>query len=104
MSRKFCFSIQKLKTVILINCGAGMDLIDILQPPEDSVFYLIDSLRPFEVRNVYNGVQVKIIVLPNELSVEQKSVPEFDDIFEEEEGEENENDENVRFRFFLVLC
>jgi cell division control protein 45 len=70
-----------------------MDLIDILQPPEDSVFYLIDSLRPFEVRNVYNGVQVKIIVLPNELSVEQKSVPEFDDIFEEDE--ETADDENV---------
>ena len=40
-----------------------MDLVDLLQPPEDAVFYLIDSLRPIEVHNVYNGVQVKIIVL-----------------------------------------
>ena len=78
-----------------------MDLIDILQPPEDTIFYLIDSLRPFEVRNVYNGVQVKIIVLSNELSVEQKSVPEFDDIFEEDE--ENADEENVNYRREWVL-
>lgn len=69
-----------------------MDLIEILQPPEDTVIYLIDSLRPLEVRNVYNGVQIKIIVLQNELGTEQKNVPEFEDIFDEEdEGKEEDS-------------
>jgi cell division control protein 45 len=81
--------------IILINCGASLDLIEILQPPEDSVIYLIDSLRPLEVRNVYNGVQIKIIVLQNELGIEQKNVPEFEEIFDEEEEEimEEEDEE-----------
>ena len=78
---------MKANNIILINCGASLDLIDILQPPEDSVIYLIDSLRPLEVRNVYNGVQIKIIVLQNELGIEQKNVPEFEEIFDEEEEE-----------------
>jgi hypothetical protein len=78
---------MKANNIILINCGASLDLIDILQPPEDSIIYLIDSLRPLEVRNVYNGVQIKIIVLQNELGIEQKNVPEFEEIFDEEEEE-----------------
>lgn len=82
--------------MILINCGATLDLIDLLQPAEDSIFYIIDSLRPLEVRNVYNGIQIKIICLQTELGIEQKSVPEFEDIFdeEEEEIEEEEDDED----------
>jgi len=84
-----------IKNIILINCGAGLDLVDILQPPEDAIFYLIDTMRPFEVRNVYNGVQIKIIVLQNELGMEQKIVPEFDDIFDEdEEGDEEKENED----------
>ena len=71
-----------------------MDLIDLLQPPEDSVFYLIDSLRPLEVRNVYNGIQIKIICLQTELGIEQKSVPEFEDIFDEEEEEQEQAEDN----------
>ncbi len=43
-----------------------------------------------EVRNVYNGVQIKIIVLQNELGIEQKNVPEFEEIFDEEEEEVEE--------------
>ena len=83
----------KANNIILINCGACLDLIEILQPPEDSVIYLIDSMRPLEVRNVYNGVQIKIIVLQNELGIEQKNVPEFEDIFDEEEEEQDDEAE-----------
>lgn len=85
---------QVAKNIILINCGATLDLIDLLQPPEDSVFYIIDSLRPLEVRNVYNGIQIKIICLQTELGIEQKSVPEFEDIFDEEEEEEEDEEKD----------
>ena len=85
---------QVANSIILINCGATLDLIEILQPPEETVFYLIDSLRPLEVRNVYNGVQIKIIVLQSELAIEQKLVPEFEEIFDEEEEEDESEDAN----------
>ena len=54
---------------------------------------MIDSLRPLEVRNVYNGVQIKIIVLQNELGLEQKNVPEFEEIFDDEEEDTESQDE-----------
>lgn len=69
-------------------------MIETLQPPEDAVFYLIDSMRPLEVKNVYNGIQIKIIVLQNELGIEQKLVPEFEDIFDEEEENEEVDSAN----------
>ena len=74
-----------------------MDLVDLLQPPEDAVFYLIDSLRPIEVHNVYNGVQVKIIVLNNELNAEHAIVPDFEDIFEQNQDDKNNSDCVSRF-------
>lgn len=80
---------------MLINCGAGLDLVEVLKPDEDVVFYLIDSLRPIEVHNVFNGVQVKIIVLNQDLTIEQSNVPEFDDIFEEETNHLVEHEEVV---------
>jgi hypothetical protein len=45
------------------------------------------------VRNVYNGVQIKIICLQNELGVEQKLVPEFEDIFDEDETKEDDEED-----------
>lgn len=80
--------------VVLINCGATLDLVDVLEPSEETVFYVIDSQRPLEVRNVYNGVQVKIIVMAGELNTEEKLVPEFEEIFDEEEEAEDEDKEN----------
>lgn len=43
---------------ILINCGANVDLLDILQPDEDTVFFVCDTHRPVNVVNVYNDTQV----------------------------------------------
>lgn len=43
---------------ILINCGANVDLLDILQPDEDAIFFVCDTHRPVNVVNVYNDTQV----------------------------------------------
>lgn len=43
---------------VLINCGANVDLLEILQPDEDSVFFVCDTHRPVNVVNVYNDTQV----------------------------------------------
>lgn len=61
---------------ILINCGANIDLLDILQPDEDAIFFVCDTHRPVNVVNVYNDTQVTIplgpispLSSPNDLSV-----------------------------------
>lgn len=51
VSFQFCY-------FVLINCGANVDLLDILQPDEDSVFFVCDTHRPVNVVNVYNDTQV----------------------------------------------
>lgn len=43
---------------ILINCGANIDLLDILQPDEDAIFFVCDTHRPVNIVNVYNSTQV----------------------------------------------
>lgn len=35
-----------------------MDLLETLQPEEDSVFFICDTHRPVDVVNVYNDTQV----------------------------------------------
>ena len=44
---------------VLINCGANVDLLETLQPDEDSVFFICDTHRPVDVVNVYNDSQVR---------------------------------------------
>lgn len=51
-------SFFQFRYFILINCGANVDLLDILQPDEDAIFFVCDSHRPVNVVNVYNDAQV----------------------------------------------
>ncbi|XP_029777947.1 cell division control protein 45 homolog [Suricata suricatta] len=76
---------------ILINCGANVDLLDILQPDEDAIFFVCDTHRPVNVVNVYNDTQIKLLIkLDDDLEV-----PAYDDIFrDEEEDDEHSGDES----------
>lgn len=49
-----------LKYVILLNCGGCIDIVELLQPDEDVIFFICDSHRPFDVCNVYSDAQVGI--------------------------------------------
>lgn len=49
-----------------------MDLLDILQPDEDSIFFVCDTHRPVNVVNVYNDTQVPS---PSVCSPFSQSVP-----------------------------
>ncbi|KAJ7309680.1 hypothetical protein JRQ81_007739 [Phrynocephalus forsythii] len=77
---------------VLINCGANTDLLDVLQPEEDAVFFVCDTHRPINVVNVYNEAQVKLLVKQDD----DLEVPAYDDIFrdddDEEEGEDSGNE------------
>lgn len=49
---------EEIKFVVLINCGGTIDLVDILQPEEDVVFFVLDAHKPTDVCNVYSDGQV----------------------------------------------
>ncbi|XP_004695024.1 PREDICTED: cell division control protein 45 homolog [Condylura cristata] len=70
---------------ILLNCGANVDLLDILQPDEDAIFFVCDTHRPVNVVNVYNATQIKLLIKQDD----DLEVPAYDDIFRDEEDDED---------------
>ncbi|XP_044512524.1 cell division control protein 45 homolog [Gracilinanus agilis] len=48
---------DQFRYFILINCGANIDLLDTLQPEDDTIFFICDTHRPVNVVNVYNDSQ-----------------------------------------------
>nr|XP_014340630.1 PREDICTED: cell division control protein 45 homolog isoform X2 [Latimeria chalumnae] len=83
---------EQFRYFILLNCGANVDLLETLQPEEDSVFFICDTHRPVEVVNVYNDTQIKLLIKQDD----DLDVPSYDDIFrddeDEEEGEDSEGE------------
>ncbi|XP_061134820.1 cell division control protein 45 homolog [Syngnathus typhle] len=77
---------------VLINCGANVDLLELLQPDDDSIFFICDTRRPVDVVNVYNDTQIKLLIKQDD----DLGVPSYDEIFrddeEEEEGGESGNE------------
>ncbi|XP_037802078.1 cell division control protein 45 homolog [Penaeus monodon] len=81
---------EQIKHIVLLNCGGCVDIVDILQPPEDIVFFVADNHRPLDICNIYNADQVRILTKLGD----DEEVPAFDDIFREDESdEEEESDE-----------
>ncbi|XP_066222583.1 cell division control protein 45 homolog isoform X1 [Saccopteryx leptura] len=81
---------EQFRYFILINCGANIDLLDVLQPDEDVIFFVCDTHRPVNVVNVYNDTQIKLLIKQDD----DLEIPAYDDIFrDEEEDEEYSEDE-----------
>nr|XP_020661108.1 cell division control protein 45 homolog [Pogona vitticeps] len=75
---------------VLINCGVNIDLLDVLQPEEDTVFFVCDTHRPINVVNVYNETQVKLLVKQDD----DLEVPAYDDIFRDDDDDEEEGEDS----------
>ncbi|XP_047999119.1 cell division control protein 45 homolog [Leguminivora glycinivorella] len=82
---------EEIKYVCLVNCGGTIDLVDILQPEEDVVFFVLDCHKPTDVCNVYSDGQVRLVYKD-----EEEKIPNFDDIFRDDEDEEEEEAEGGR--------
>ncbi|XP_035514568.1 cell division control protein 45 homolog [Morone saxatilis] len=85
---------EQFRYFVLINCGANVDLLEMLQPDDDSIFFICDTHRPVDVVNVYNDTQIKLLIKQDG----DLGVPSYDDIFRDEDDEEggdsgNESDE-----------
>lgn len=81
-----------VRYVVMINCGATIDLVDFLDPPEDLVIFVADSHRPIDVCNAYNDGQIRLI--PSMAEAEEE-IPEYDSVFrdESEDDEEHQDDD-----------
>ncbi|XP_049618653.1 cell division control protein 45 homolog [Syngnathus scovelli] len=71
---------------VLINCGANVDLLELLQPDDDSTFFICDTRRPVDVVNVYNDTQIKLLIKQDD----DLGVPSYDEIFRDDDDEEEE--------------
>ncbi|XP_070255416.1 cell division control protein 45 homolog [Myotis yumanensis] len=80
---------EQFRYYILINCGANIDLLDILQPDDDAIFFVCDTHRPVNVVNVYNDTQIKLLIKQDD----DLEVPAYDDIFRDEEEEEEHSED-----------
>ncbi|XP_008140828.1 cell division control protein 45 homolog [Eptesicus fuscus] len=80
---------EQFRYFILINCGANIDLLDILQPDDDAIFFVCDTHRPVNVVNVYNDTQIKLLIKQDD----DLEVPAYDDIFRDEEEDEEHSED-----------
>ncbi|KAK2193471.1 hypothetical protein NP493_12g04017 [Ridgeia piscesae] len=87
--RAFVAHSEGIRHVILVNCGATDDIIEMLQPEDNITFFVCDSHRPVDVHNIYNQVQVKLLMRPDELH----DVPQFDEVFSDDDEEPEEADD-----------
>ncbi|XP_026313457.1 cell division control protein 45 homolog [Hyposmocoma kahamanoa] len=78
---------EEIKYVVLVNCGGTVDLVDILQPEEDVVFFVLDSHKPTDVCNVYSDGQVRLVYKDDE-----ENIPNFDEIFRDDEDQDEEEE------------
>lgn len=60
LQRAYTENRDDVKYVILINCGGCVDIVDLLQPDEEVIFFVCDAHRPLDVCNIYSDKQVCI--------------------------------------------
>lgn len=81
LKRTYSENCENVKYFILINCGGSIDLVDVLEPEEDVVFFVLDSHRPLDLCNIYSNGQVRLLA-----NIEDdQQIPDFHDIFREDE-------------------
>ena len=78
ISQWYDYELTQVKSVVFINCGGCLNLLELLQPENQEVrFFIIDSRRPLELDNVYNQDQIILVVREGD----ELDVPEFDQIY-----------------------
>ncbi|CAL8330435.1 unnamed protein product [Arctogadus glacialis] len=78
---------EQFRYFVLLNCGANVDLLEMLQPDDDSIFFICDTHRPVDVVNVYNDSQIKLLIKQDD----DLGVPSYDDIFRDEDEEADDS-------------
>lgn len=79
---------SQARFVILINCGAAVDIIECLQPNENVVFFIFDSHRPVNIHNAYSESQIRLLMKSDDC----EGIPAYDDVFLDEDSEDEEDE------------
>uniref|UniRef100_A0A2S2Q7N6 Cell division control protein 45 n=1 Tax=Sipha flava TaxID=143950 RepID=A0A2S2Q7N6_9HEMI len=85
---KKAFEEQKVdvKHIVLINCGGTLDIIELLEPDEDIIFFIVDSHRPTDICNIYSSSQIRLLTPPDD----DENIPNFEEIFNETESSDED--------------
>lgn len=59
MKRIFDENKDDCNIFLLINCGGCLDLVEVLEPADNQIFFICDSHRPLDLCNLYSDSQVK---------------------------------------------
>ncbi|XP_053670491.1 cell division control protein 45 homolog [Anopheles nili] len=89
MKRAFNEHRGDVRYVLMVNCGGCIDIVDVLQPEQDVVFFICDSHRPYDVCNVYSDGQVRILGEMNK----NENIPAFEDIFQDSDDESGDEED-----------
>ncbi|XP_035232048.1 cell division control protein 45 homolog [Stegodyphus dumicola] len=79
---------DQAKYVILINCGSTIDIVDVLEPNEEVVFFICDSHRPVNIYNIYSESQIRLLMKSSDC----EGVPQYDDVFKDSDSEDEDDD------------
>ncbi|KAG6612927.1 cell division control protein 45 [Phytophthora cinnamomi] len=89
----------ELRSVVLLNCGAIVDVAKLLALPPHVKCYVLDSHRPIHLANIYDEHRQVVVFDDGALALEEYPAfgpdLEVEDFEEEEEEEEEEEGEDV---------
>ncbi|KAJ3068456.1 hypothetical protein HDU98_008378, partial [Podochytrium sp. JEL0797] len=82
---------DNLRSIIMLNCGGGIDIAATLDIPSEATVYIIDSHRPLHLGSIYKYEQV--MVLDDGEIEERKDVEEAFNAIEMADSSDSEDDE-----------
>ncbi|KRY39658.1 Cell division control protein 45 -like protein [Trichinella spiralis] len=89
---KYTDAYQKAKYFIFVNCGATVDINELLLLRKDKIIFVLDSHRPFNLENVYS---TNIHLLINSEEMNDLSIPDPKDIYIVEDEEQHSTESPV---------
>ncbi|XP_026467961.1 cell division control protein 45 homolog isoform X2 [Ctenocephalides felis] len=88
LKRAYAENCDEIKYIILLNCGGSVDIVDLLQLPDDVIVYILDSHRPIDICNIYSSGQIRILGKP------ESNIPAFEEIFRDDESDEDDQNDD----------
>ncbi|TYZ65771.1 hypothetical protein PybrP1_009972 [[Pythium] brassicae (nom. inval.)] len=92
---------SELRSVVMINCGAIVNVLELLALPPNMRCYIFDSHRPIHLANIYDASQQVIVFDDGTQSIEDYPADgsdiendDFEDDGEEEEDEDEDDDDD----------
>ncbi|XP_012266561.1 cell division control protein 45 homolog [Athalia rosae] len=79
---------EEVKYVILVNCGGTLDIVELLQPKDEVIFFILDSHRPYDLCNIFSETQVRILGKPDE----DDNIPDYSDVFRDDSSDDEDVD------------